>query len=278
MTTAPCLPVAPSPVPGRPPAAAEAGRTPPAVRPGAVASALLLALLLALHGTWLASPARAQPATAPGLAAPSGPGSEARAEQQERELSEALKHYGEGRLQAAARGFERLARRGHPVAQYNLGVMHLRRELPGAQARIGRHWLEKAAAQGFVTAQFDLGQGWETGRFAARPDLRRALEWYERAALAGSTAAQLEMGTAHYLGRGRPRAAATALAWYRQAAVQGDEGAMYLVASMYEAGEGAAADERLARYWYERAAQAGDVAARVKLQALERAGGATAPL
>lgn len=188
-------------------------------------------------------------------------------------VDRALLDYAAGRLQPAARAFQRLARLEVPVAQYNLAVMHLRRELPAASPVQARRWMEQAAAAGFVTAQHDMGQALETGAFGRR-ELVLAHDWYQRAAEAGSADAQVALGTAFYLGRGRPQDGAQAAHWFREAAKTGDVGAMYLLASMYEKGDGVPADRRLARYWYAAAAALGDEAAPGKVQELDAASAA----
>lgn len=183
-------------------------------------------------------------------------------------LDAALRDHEAGRLDAARRGFEALARERVPAALHNLAVMHLQGELPGADVAVAERLLVRAARLGFVTSMFALGQGYEIGAFGRR-DLVRAHDWYEQAARAGSVEAQVAMGTAYFLGRGRPRDAGAAAAWYLVAARAGDVGAMYLVASMYEAGDGVERDLRLARYWYGAAARQGDPAADAKVQELD---------
>jgi len=102
--------------------------------------------------------------------------------------------YTQGRFAAAGRVFERLARQGLPAASHNLAVMHLRRELPQASPRRAELLFRQAAEAGFVTAQFALAQGLETGQFGPR-DLVQAHDWYERAAQAGSVPAQVAIAS-----------------------------------------------------------------------------------
>ena len=181
----------------------------------------------------------------------------------------AVAHHAAGRLPQAAREFTWLAQRAVPAAQYNLGVMHLRRELPGASAAEGERWLMLAARAGFVTAMYALGQALESGEIGRR-DLVAAHDWFEVAAERGSVEGMVAIGTAFFLGRGRPADATRAAHWYREAAKGGDVGAQYLIASMYESGEGVAQDLRLARHWYREAARRGDEAAPAKLRDIER--------
>lgn len=184
------------------------------------------------------------------------------------QLDRAVIDYESGRIDEARGVFEALSRRGVPAADFNLAVMHVKRQLPEPSPARAEELLQRAARGGFVLAQLMLGKSLENGLLGRR-DLQQAHDWYERAAESGSAEAQLAMGTAHYLGRGRPRDAARAAHWYREAAKAGDIGAAYILASMYEQGDGVERDLRLARYWYQRAADGGDDAAPYKVRELE---------
>jgi uncharacterized protein len=177
--------------------------------------------------------------------------------------------YERGEISTARAGFETLSRAGVPAADYNLAVMHLRREIADAQPQEAVRLMERAASHGFVTAMLGLAKLHELGQAGLPRDLQAAHAWNLRAAEAGSPDAQVEVGTAHYLGRGAPRDRAAAAHWYREAAKRGDVGAQYLLASMYELGDGVARDLRLARYWYDIAARNGDVAAPSKLKQID---------
>lgn len=185
-------------------------------------------------------------------------------------LTDALAAYDAGDLKAAARGFAESARHGEALGQFNLAMMHLRRELPGASDAKAWQLLQRAAAQQLALAENALGEMIEQGR-RGRPDAKAACGWFERAAEHGNSDGALAAATCFYLGRGRPQDMARAHRWYLEAAKAGDVGAQYLVASMFEAGLGVAADARLARYWYDAAARNGDEAARAKLKALQAA-------
>jgi len=78
-------------------------------------------------------------------------------------LDTALADYAAGRMAASRAAFEGLARQRLPVAEYNLAVMQLRREVPKPDRALARRLLTRAAESGFVTAQFMLAQGLENG-------------------------------------------------------------------------------------------------------------------
>ncbi|NCT82622.1 MAG: sel1 repeat family protein [Comamonadaceae bacterium] len=189
-------------------------------------------------------------------------------------LPDALAAYDAGDLAAAARGFAASTRRGEALGQFNLAMMHLRRELPGASDAAAWRLLRRAAAQQLALAENALGEMIEQGRHG-RTDPRAACGWFEQAAAHGSSDGALAAATCYYLGRGRAQNMALAQRWYLEAAKAGDVGAQYLVASMFETGLGVTADERLARYWYDVAAKNGDVAARAKLKAMQAADAAS---
>lgn len=183
-------------------------------------------------------------------------------------LSDALSAYDDGDLKAAARGFDASARRGEPLGQFNLAMMHLRRELPGASDAAAWRLLQQAAAQQYARAENALGEMIEQGR-RGKPDTKAACGWFERAAEHGNGDGALAIATCYYLGRGRPQDMVQAQRWYLEAAKAGDVGAQYIVASMFETGLGVDADARLARYWYDVAARNGDAAARAKVKAMD---------
>ena len=185
-------------------------------------------------------------------------------------LDDALTAYDEGKLKTAAKGFTAAAKRGEALGQFNLAMMNLRRELPGASDAKAWQWLERAAAQKFALAENALGEMVEQGRHG-KPDPAAACDWFERAAEHGNGEGALSIATCFYLGRGRPQDMAQAHRWYLDAAKAGDVGAQYLVASMFETGLGVEADARQARYWFDAAAKNGDVAAKAKIKALDSA-------
>jgi TPR repeat protein len=191
--------------------------------------------------------------------------------QDPRPIDRAVALYESGDHAGAKAAFERLSRAGVAAADYNLGLMHLRRELPAAHPAEAERLLQRAAGRGFVTAQFALGRLYEEGAFTGTRDLAAAQRWYLQAAESGSVDAQVAVATAHYLGRGAARDLGRAAYWYREAAKGGDVGAQYLLASMYETGHGLTRDLRQARYWYDIAARNGDEAAPGKVKELDAA-------
>jgi len=184
-------------------------------------------------------------------------------------LEAAVAAYRRGDLTQARSAFMQLSAKGVPAADYNLAVMHLRREMPAASDAEALRLMTRSADAGFVTAMVGLAELHELGRAGLKVDLMQSVLWSRRAAEAGSVDAQVALATAYYLGRGAPKDAALAARWFRVAAQAGDVGAMFLVASLYEHGEGVPLDLAEARYWYAAAARNGEPGADLKVKELD---------
>ena len=184
-------------------------------------------------------------------------------------LDAAVAAYQRGDLTQARSAFLQLSTQGVPAADYNLAVMHLKREMPAASDREALRLMTRAAEAGFVTAMVGLAELHELGRAGLKVDLAQSVLWSRRAAEAGSVDAQVDVATAHYLGRGAAKDVALAARWYRMAAQRGDVGAMFIVASFYETGEGLERDLAEARYWYAAAARSGEPGADLKVKELD---------
>jgi TPR repeat protein len=184
-------------------------------------------------------------------------------------LDAAVSAYRRGELTQARSAFLQLSAKGVPAADYNLAVMHLRREMPASSDAEALRLMTRAADAGFVTAMVGLAELHELGQAGLKVDLMQSVLWSRRAAEAGSVDAQVALGTAYFLGRGAPKDAALAARWFRLAAQAGDVGAMFLVASFYESGEGVPRDLSEARYWYAAAARNGEPGADLKVKELD---------
>ncbi len=127
-----------------------------------------------------------------------------------------------------------------------------------AQLRLGslsqdyaeaRQWYQRAADQGNVTAQFQLGLMYEHGSliqaiiYPAKPyvppNYAEAVKWYRRAAAKGHVNAQFQLGSIYDDGYpGVSQDYTEAVTWYRQAAAQGHASAQFILGFKYAHGEG----------------------------------------
>jgi len=87
-------------------------------------------------------------------------------------------------------------------------------------------WYERAAVQGQVEAQFNLGVLYEDGSGVATSHVRAAY-WYRLAAYQGHAVAQNNLGILYANGRGVPQDGVTAYAWYDVAAGNGNAKARF---------------------------------------------------
>lgn len=120
---------------------------------------------------------------------------------------------------------------GNAEAQFNLGRIYLRgegstgvafvRDVPRDIAK-AVEWLQKAAMQGNVNAQCDLGMVFKFG-LGVKEDAQRAFMWLQKAAAQGNDVAQYNLGLMYADGTGVKRNLPRASAWLALAAAQGNE-------------------------------------------------------
>ena len=158
--------------------------------------------------------------------------------------------------------FTLLAEAGDAEAQYQLGLIYLRRELDEYYAQGGDlispltednseavKLIRLAAEAGHIDAQKQLRHMYVEGMGIERDGLE-AVEWYRRVAEAGDIDAQYTMGILYASGEYVEQDDAEAVKWFRLAAEAGDVGAQISLGRMYEEGRGVAQDDRLAHMWY----------------------------
>ncbi len=128
-------------------------------------------------------------------------------------------------------------------------------------------WLEKAAEQGYASAQYNLAVMYSKGEGVAQ-DKPQAIKWYEKAAEQGYASAQYNLAVMYSKGEGVAQDKPQAIKWYEKAAEQGDAPAQYNLAVMYSKGEGGKQDKPQAIKWLEKAVQQGFDPAKTILEIL----------
>ena len=119
--------------------------------------------------------------------------------------------------------------------------------------------LRARADAGDAGAQYTLGWMYEGGR-GVPPDFVQAAAWYRKAAEQGHVIAQCNLGTMYLfrgLRGGGPRDYARAAPWLRKAAEQGASRAQYNLGRMYQSGSGVQQDYGQAAMWFRKAADQG---------------------
>ena len=169
---------------------------------------------------------------------------------------------------------QRLADVGRAWAQAFLGAAYHAgtSDLTPKNPALGVQWLEKAAAQGEVRAQFLLGMTYLRGD-GIPADARRAMAFFRAAADQGHAQAQARLGTAYFDGAGVLQDYKEAFRWWQLAADQGIAEAQANLGDLYRVGDnGVAQDYAQAVRWYRRAADQGHAVAQSNLGALYERG------
>jgi TPR repeat protein len=87
---------------------------------------------------------------------------------------------------------------------------------------LGKSWLEKAAAQNYPSAQYELGLCYAGGRFGNGHQFDRAVMWMRPAAISGLPEAQGMYGYYLVEGLGIPQNIALGMTYLKKAAEQGN--------------------------------------------------------
>ncbi len=130
-------------------------------------------------------------------------------------------------------------------------------------------WLEKAANQGHLEAQFALGKIYHFGRKGILPDFKKAVFWYKKAAEQGDKEALRNMDL--ILDSASVKSKVTGddkwdLQWYKKFAKSGDAESLYELAKALETGaHGIRVDKAEAKRLYQEAAKKGYIEAQCRL-------------
>ncbi len=115
--------------------------------------------------------------------------------------------------------------------------------------------LMKRAEQGDAFFQHLLGSNYEIGREAVPRDYQEAVRWYRAAAEQGYMLAQFDLGQMYDEGQGVPQNYKEAVRWYRAAAEQGFMLAQFNLGQMYDEGQGVPQNYKEAVRWHQAAAE-----------------------
>lgn len=153
---------------------------------------------------------------------------------------------------------------GDADSQFELGLRLLTGEgLPKNEAE-GLQWLEKAANQKHLRAQYIMGSVYEDG-MGVKKNESKAFEWYRKSAENGFAPAQHAVAMAYDLGRGVKADAVKGTEWLEKAADQNHAPSQTALAAKYERGVGASENPAKAALLYLRAAQQDFVPAMTRL-------------
>ncbi len=149
---------------------------------------------------------------------------------------------------------EKAARQNYVDAQYDLGMIYMFTEDESLRSpEKAGNWFMMAAEQGHLRAQNALAAAYAGGQ-AIEQSHEKALAWWRRAAAQKNAEAQFNIGYAYLAGEGVEANAAEAMRWLTLAAEQNNADAQYLLGRGYTEGAGVKANPEAALEWLHKAA------------------------
>lgn len=169
-----------------------------------------------------------------------------------------------GNYVEASLAFLEGARKGDAKAQTALGFIYLGL-VDGMLVDKGKaiEWFQRAAEQNEMFAQYQLSLAYRDGAGKAlKKNHKLAVEWATKAAAQGHLDAQNNLGSHYYLGQGTRRNYDLAADWYKKSAWQGSSLAQRNLGAVYVAGHGVPKDIETGYTWLTVSARQGDRLAR----------------
>ena len=166
------------------------------------------------------------------------------------------------------------AEQGDAEAQASLGGMYYFGQGVPKNYKKAVKWIRKSAKQGYVLAQFDLGEMYYDGHQGVPKNYKKAAKWYHESAEQNWDLAQYRLGEMYYRGEvgeglmkneGVTNNYAEAAKWYRKAAEQELDWAQFDLGQMYFRGEGVPKNYAEAVKWWREAAEQGHAGAQYGL-------------
>jgi TPR repeat protein len=167
---------------------------------------------------------------------------------------------GEGVAKNEAEGVkwvEKAANQKHLRAQYVMGSLYEEGAGVKKNEATAFDWYRKSAENGFAPGQHAVATAYDLGR-GVKVDPVKATEWLEKAAEQNHAPAQTALAAKYERGIGAEKNVAKAALFYLKAAQQDFVPAMSRLANLYYTGSGVPVDYRRAGAWYQRAARSED--------------------
>ncbi|KAJ3048726.1 Leucine-rich repeat serine/threonine-protein kinase 2 [Rhizophlyctis rosea] len=153
---------------------------------------------------------------------------------------------------AAAKWYEKAAKKGHTLAQYSIGLAYKHGNGVEQDEDLSIEYFHKAADKNNLDAIYELGLFYQS-----EDNTPTAAEYYEEAARQGHGDAQAALGYCYVEGVGLEEDVEEAVKWYRKAAEQGNVRALVAMGGFYEDGRGVERDLWKAYEWFGKAAERG---------------------
>ena len=156
--------------------------------------------------------------------------------------------------------YRKAAEQGNIKGQCNLGWCYSTGKGVQKDEAETVKWMRKAADQGDAYAQYQMGYFYRTGK-GITPDDEEAVKWVRKAAEQGYPYALCQLGSRYLNGKGVPKDDKEAFTWFRKAAEQGNAEGQFHLGECFDNGTGVAKDAEIALMWYKKAAESGYKAA-----------------
>lgn len=168
-------------------------------------------------------------------------------------------------MRQAALWLEKAAAQGNVLANYLLGLYYQEGELVKKDVKKSIQYFTYAAKHGLVQAQHELADYYAHGKFGVDKDPSLAFKWTQQLAAQGDALGQANLGSFYFLGRGVEKNIPLAFYWYQKAAIQGIASAQASLGVFYEKGWNIPEDKGKAFYWYQQAAEQGNATGQLNL-------------
>jgi len=146
---------------------------------------------------------------------------------------------------------------GNRMAQFNYGQLMMMDHPGEAGLDEAFPWFMKAAEAKLADGEYAVSQIYANGTLKIPRDDKKAREYLERAAKQGYDTAQLDLAAWYIEGRGGPRDYKAGFRWMQRAAITGNVAAQARLARLYRDGIGTDGDSIEAAAWYIVARRAG---------------------
>ncbi len=177
---------------------------------------------------------------------------------QQKQIDQALADEKAGDDQSARLIWSSLADESVPIAETHLGQFFLKgRGGVCKDETEAAKWLFRAANQGFIDAEREVGYRYYFGQGVPK-DLDKAREWLTKAANRGDAESQQFLGDSYAMSnKVKDLNYAKAVFWYEKAGAQGRSKAAHDAGWLYKTGRGVQQNYAKAAYWYQQAASEG---------------------
>lgn len=153
-------------------------------------------------------------------------------------------------VNAAYALLEAAAQAGNVLAQFNFAQLIVDREPGTTGMKKAIAYYQEAADAGLADAQYAIAQVLANGAGGKARDDAEARRWLERAARQGFDTAEVDLGTWLVEGRGGKQDRRAGFSWLRRAALGGNVAAQNRLAKLYMQGLGTDPDNLMAAAWY----------------------------